>query len=634
MEKKIINIFENKLEEFKNKEFTSKLQETEEFNLLIDYWREIVVRGLNERENLLREMIKDKDERIGELNAQVNALKQELKRLREKKAELDNKIKMQELRLENEKLILESSYKEKFRDKIRSLEEEYREKEMLIERMKMEKTNFEERLNQAEKQLKTKESEFLSYKKNVEENLKEKKERIENLRKTKKELKDSIDLISQAKLNTWVRDIRSGQKLNQVTNIPNNTPQQQETVQQQNVPANQIADTKEIEKLKNKLEKLKEEKEEAETKYRQQKERAEKVKQEADNEIQEIRNSVDKRIREAVENKEKTTRSSPEDMAQGFAYRLRNIFGIVGGIAQLCTADFEEMKGKSKKGKGLFGFGKKGNEELDEKRKEMIENLNAITQNIKLAQKATNDFLQIARKQSLNIQPMNVNDIIKEVCEEFRDKCRESGIEMKIELDEKDAELMLDKERICESLHHVILNAVEAMPKGGTLTVKSTFLEDKEKYKIEIIDTGEGVSEQRKGRIFQMFCSSKKGRKGIGLPTARRYIEVHLGSLDFETEKGRGSKVTIVLPTYTNIEGQQEEQKDESAGKKEEESEKEKKPQKRESESNEKKETENEEDSEKTEDKQELSQEKETAENKQDQEEKKENLEDKDNKEK
>ena len=65
---------------------------------------------------------------------------------------------------------------------------------------------------------------------------------------------------------------------------------------------------------------------------------------------------------------------------------------------------------------------------------------------------------------------------------------------------------------------------------------------------IELIDTGQGMSEETLAKVFRAFYTTKQGGSGLGLPTSRKIVEAHGGTIDIESAPGRGTKVTIWLP--------------------------------------------------------------------------------------
>jgi signal transduction histidine kinase len=97
------------------------------------------------------------------------------------------------------------------------------------------------------------------------------------------------------------------------------------------------------------------------------------------------------------------------------------------------------------------------------------------------------------------------------------------------------------------------LNACEAMPKGGTLTIR-TFAQDGKKVVVKLIDTGCGIKKEHYDQIFEPFFTTKPVGKGTGLGLSVTYgiIQQHGGTLEFESEEGKGTTFTVTLPAMGN----------------------------------------------------------------------------------
>ncbi len=113
-------------------------------------------------------------------------------------------------------------------------------------------------------------------------------------------------------------------------------------------------------------------------------------------------------------------------------------------------------------------------------------------------------------------------------------------------LDPNLPDTMLDFGKMKRVFTVVLKNAIEAMPNGGNLNVSSRAEGDR--IVIQIKDTGTGISEVIRGKIFVAFGAKKRGGYGLGLAAARRTLEAHGGSISFETETGKGTTFTISLP--------------------------------------------------------------------------------------
>ena len=119
--------------------------------------------------------------------------------------------------------------------------------------------------------------------------------------------------------------------------------------------------------------------------------------------------------------------------------------------------------------------------------------------------------------------------------------------------------LNVDKNQILQVLFNLMANAVEAMPNGGELTVRtyktypslqSVFSSDRPVCVIEISDRGEGIPKENLQRLFEPFFTTKRERKGtgLGLSIAKTIVENHQGDLLIESEPGQGTQVWVLLP--------------------------------------------------------------------------------------
>ena len=93
-----------------------------------------------------------------------------------------------------------------------------------------------------------------------------------------------------------------------------------------------------------------------------------------------------------------------------------------------------------------------------------------------------------------------------------------------------------------------VLNSIEAMPQGGTLTIQAELDETIQMIVVKIIDTGEGIPDRIIDKVFQPFFTTKKGKTGIGLPKAERIIEAHRGDIKIEKNMDCGTAVTVTIP--------------------------------------------------------------------------------------
>jgi signal transduction histidine kinase len=104
----------------------------------------------------------------------------------------------------------------------------------------------------------------------------------------------------------------------------------------------------------------------------------------------------------------------------------------------------------------------------------------------------------------------------------------------------------LDRDMFKQALLNLLLNAQQAMPAGGELTIQAA--RDGDHVVMNLIDTGNGMTPEVAARAFQPFYSTRNGGTGLGLPTTRKIVQGHGGTIDVQSEIGRGTKFTIRLP--------------------------------------------------------------------------------------
>jgi signal transduction histidine kinase len=164
-----------------------------------------------------------------------------------------------------------------------------------------------------------------------------------------------------------------------------------------------------------------------------------------------------------------------------------------------------------------------------------------------------NDFLNFAKVRRLKLESSDLNTQVKQVLDFFRPKAQEANIEVVDYLSSDLPMVLLDRENFHGALLNLILNAAQAMPEGGQLVVRTYGTADG--VALDLIDTGCGMDEETQAQVFDAFYSTKPGGSGLGLPTARKIIEGHGGQIALQSEVGRGTQCTILLPVPARLPG-------------------------------------------------------------------------------
>lgn len=159
-----------------------------------------------------------------------------------------------------------------------------------------------------------------------------------------------------------------------------------------------------------------------------------------------------------------------------------------------------------------------------------------------------NDFLRFARIRELPLESADLVKLVEEMVDFLTPTARAANIDIKSYLPSDLPALRLNKDMFRQALLNLMLNAVQAMPQGGSLTLQA--IVENGHVSLSLIDTGIGIAPDLLDKIFRPFFSTKtkSGGSGLGLPTSKKIIEAHGGTLDVQSELGKGTKFTIRLP--------------------------------------------------------------------------------------
>jgi two-component system, NtrC family, sensor histidine kinase HydH len=165
----------------------------------------------------------------------------------------------------------------------------------------------------------------------------------------------------------------------------------------------------------------------------------------------------------------------------------------------------------------------------------------------------SNDFLHFARLKDLPLQPGEIGKEVETLIDFFTPTARAANIDIKSYLPADLPLVSMNAEMLRQALLNVMLNAVQAMTEGGELTIQAK-VEDHH-VSLSLIDTGTGIPPETLPNIFKPFFSTKAktGGTGLGLPTTKKIIEAHHGTIEVQSEVGKGTKFTIQLPTTGEI---------------------------------------------------------------------------------
>lgn len=157
-----------------------------------------------------------------------------------------------------------------------------------------------------------------------------------------------------------------------------------------------------------------------------------------------------------------------------------------------------------------------------------------------------NQFLRAIRPTNPDLQRIQVNDIVRESLELLEREITNRNILVEAELASDLPRCLGDAAQLKQAFYNLIKNALQAMPANGVLRVRTST--DETQVAIEFIDTGHGISAEQIGRIFEPYYTTKSEGTGLGLMIVQRIVREHGGTIDVESNAGRGTTVRIKLP--------------------------------------------------------------------------------------
>ena len=161
-------------------------------------------------------------------------------------------------------------------------------------------------------------------------------------------------------------------------------------------------------------------------------------------------------------------------------------------------------------------------------------------------------FLDFTRPPEMHQEESSLKEILEEVLAVERPELAKDNIKLEARLAADVPNVLVDKPLLRQALINLLVNAIEAMPGGGQLSI--SLRQRGEMAEIEIRDTGRGIAPEHRQRIFQLFFTTRPGGSGIGLASTFRTVQLHNGSIEFESEVGRGTTFRISLPLAHQME--------------------------------------------------------------------------------
>jgi two-component system, NtrC family, sensor kinase len=186
----------------------------------------------------------------------------------------------------------------------------------------------------------------------------------------------------------------------------------------------------------------------------------------------------------------------------------------------------------------------------DERRAEIEETLRLVESESRRCGDLVKDLLTFARQTPMNLQPVDLNAIVRMVLRLVEHKLEMVNIAVELELEESLPEIEGDTAQLQQLLLALVLNAIDAMPREGVLRIRSSSHEETGAVELSVQDNGTGIPDEVRERLFEPFVTTKETGSGVGLGLAisHQIVERHGGRIGVESEPGRGTRFTMLFP--------------------------------------------------------------------------------------
>jgi signal transduction histidine kinase len=214
------------------------------------------------------------------------------------------------------------------------------------------------------------------------------------------------------------------------------------------------------------------------------------------------------------------------ELAAGFIHEIKNHLGTLSLNLQLLAEDFEQPE--------------------TPRERRSLDRVTRLSDECRKLLELSNDFLRFARMRELHTKPITLDEVVSRMIDFLGPTAKEQKVEINWFPAADLPAVCIDADLFEQALLNLMLNAEQAMPDGGSLTLIGRSVGTT--VYLDVIDTGVGIAPEGIGKLFRPFHTTKPDGSGLGLATTRKIVLAHGGTIEAQSELGRGTKFTIGLP--------------------------------------------------------------------------------------
>ncbi|MBN2409974.1 MAG: hypothetical protein JXE07_09565, partial [Candidatus Aminicenantes bacterium] len=189
-----------------------------------------------------------------------------------------------------------------------------------------------------------------------------------------------------------------------------------------------------------------------------------------------------------------------------------------------------------------------------EKNHGFYENLSLIADETARCTQIVKGLLEFARQNPPQKTHAQINDLIERTTQLLENQASFQNVRIVKDLDPGLPPLKIDRNKIQQVFWNLLLNACEAMPEGGRITISSFLSPDKRSIAVRFADSGVGIPKENINKLFDPFFTTKSSGTGLGLAVSYGIIQQHEGRIEVKSEVGRGTVITLSFPVDSPLE--------------------------------------------------------------------------------
>jgi PAS domain S-box-containing protein len=166
--------------------------------------------------------------------------------------------------------------------------------------------------------------------------------------------------------------------------------------------------------------------------------------------------------------------------------------------------------------------------------------------------RAVKTFLNFTKPVELRLEETDIRPLLYDVIDAARPSIDKAGLDLRVDLPTEFPSVFIDRQLIHQAMLNLVLNASEFTAPGGRITLG--LRRSGESAVISVADSGKGISPEDQKKIFQLFFTTRPGGSGIGLANTFRFVQLHNGQIEFDSELGRGTTFRVELPLARSVE--------------------------------------------------------------------------------